>query len=79
MWLLGFRTDFEVKAADILALYLSPPHHAAVFCADDKSAIQALDRIDPVLPLSPGRAARQGFEYDRHGALSFDLARRYRA
>ncbi|MGH9416656.1 MAG: hypothetical protein ACRD01_08505 [Terriglobales bacterium] len=35
--------------------------------------------INPVLPLSPGRAARQGFEYDRHGALSFDLARRYRA
>ena len=29
--------------------------HAAVFCVDEKSAIQALDRLDPVLPLSPGR------------------------
>jgi len=27
-----------------------------VFCVDEKTAIQALDRKDPVLPLSPGRA-----------------------
>ncbi len=47
--------DFETKAADILGLYLNPPQHAAVFCVDEKSAIQALDRLDPVLPLSlPG-------------------------
>jgi hypothetical protein len=30
-----------------------------------KSAIQALDRLDPVLPMSPGRAERHGFEYYR--------------
>jgi transposase len=42
----------------------------AVFCVDEKSAIQALDRLDPVLPLSPGRAERHGFEYYRHGTLS---------
>jgi hypothetical protein len=30
---------------------------------DEKTAIQALDRLDPVLPLSPGRAERHGFEY----------------
>src|SRR5262249_51097186 len=35
-----------------------------------KSAIRALDRLDPVLPLSPGRAERHGFEYYRHGTLS---------
>ena len=45
--------DFETKAADILGLYLHPPQHAAVFCVDEKTAIQALDRLDPVLPLSP--------------------------
>ena len=55
--------DFEAKAADIIGLYLSPPQHAAVFCVDEKTAIQALDRLDPVLPLSPGRAERHGFEY----------------
>src|SRR6202790_1109616 len=62
--------DFESKAADIIGLYLHPPQHAAVFCLDEKTAIQALDRLDPVLPLSPGRAERHGFEYYRHGTLS---------
>jgi len=66
--------DFEAKAADIIGLYLDPPQHAAVFCVDEKTAIQALDRLDPVLPLSPGRAERHGFEYYRHGTLSLYAA-----
>jgi transposase len=66
--------DFETKAADIIGLYLNPPEHAAVFCVDEKTAIQALDRLDPVLPLSPGRAERHGFEYYRHGTLSLYAA-----
>src|SRR3954454_21550823 len=66
--------QFEEKAAGIIGLYLNPPQHAAVFCVDEKSAIQALDRLDPVLPLSPGRAERQGFEYYRHGTLSLYAA-----
>jgi transposase len=66
--------DFESKAADIIGLYLNPPQHAAVFCVDEKSAIQALDRLDPVLPLSPGRVERHGFEYYRHGTLSLYAA-----
>jgi transposase len=66
--------EFEQKAADIIGLYLNPPQHAAVFCVDEKTAIQALDRLDPVLPLSPGRAERHGFEYYRHGTLSLYAA-----
>jgi len=66
--------DFEKKAADVIGLYLNPPQHAVVFCVDEKSAIQALDRLDPVLPLSPGRAERHGFEYYRHGTLSLYAA-----
>ena len=66
--------EFEAKAADIIGLYLEPPQHAAVFCVDEKTAIQALDRLDPVLPLSPGRAERHGFEYYRHGTLSLYAA-----
>jgi transposase len=66
--------EFEQKAADIIALYLEPPAHAVVLCVDEKTAIQALDRTDPVLPLSPGRAERQGFEYYRHGTLSLYAA-----
>jgi transposase len=66
--------QFEHKAADIIGLYLQPPQHAAVFCVDEKSAIQALDRLDRRLPLSPGRAERHGFEYYRHGTLSLYAA-----
>jgi transposase len=66
--------EFERKAADIIGLYLHPPQHAPVFCVDEKSAIQALDRLDPVLPMSPGRAERRGFEYYRHGTLSLYAA-----
>jgi transposase len=66
--------QFEQKTADIIGLYLNPPAHAAVFCVDEKTAIQALDRKDPVLPLSPGRAERHGFEYKRHGTLSLYAA-----
>lgn len=65
---------FETKAADIIGLYLHPPANAAVFCVDEKSAVQALDRLDPVLPLSPGRAESHGFEYFRHGTLSLYAA-----
>lgn len=66
--------DFETKAADVIGLYLNPPKHAAVFCLDEKSHIQALDRLDPVLPFSPGRLERHGFEYFRHGTLSLYAA-----
>jgi transposase len=66
--------NFEEKAAEIIGLYLNPPQHAAVFCVDEKTAIQALDRRDPILPVSPGRAERHGFEYVRHGTLSLYAA-----
>ena len=41
-------------------------------CHDFCAAI--LDRLDPVLPLSPGRAERHGFEYYRYGTLSLYAA-----
>jgi hypothetical protein len=42
---------FAAKAKQVIALYLQPPQEAAVFCVDEKSAIQALDRVQPLLPL----------------------------
>ncbi len=62
-YMVSDHPDFEKKAADIIGLYLNPSAHAAVFCVDEKTAIQALDRKDPVLPLSSGWA-------ERHGTLS---------
>ncbi len=32
------------KVRDIVGLYMNPPDHALVFCLDEKSQIQALDR-----------------------------------
>lgn len=66
--------DFEAKAKDILGLYLEPPKKAAVFCIDEKTAIQALDRTQPALPLRPERPERHTVEYVRHGTVSLFAA-----
>ena len=47
------------KIRDIVGLYLNPPEHALVLCADEKSQIQALDRTQPILPMRPGQAERR--------------------
>src|SRR5215469_11725850 len=65
---------FEAKAKDILGLYLHPPDNTAVFCVDEKTAIQALDRTQPALPLRPARPERQTVEYVRHGTVSLFAA-----
>jgi hypothetical protein len=62
------------KLLPLLAFYLGPPQNAAVFCVDEKSAIQALDRLDRRLPLSPGQAEKHSFEYYRRGTLSLYAA-----
>lgn len=62
--------DFERKAKDILGLYLNPPEKAVVFCVDEKTAIQALDRTQPALPLRAGEPERHSVEYVRHGTVS---------
>jgi hypothetical protein len=38
------------KVRDIVGLYMSPPDSAVVYCVDEKSQIQALERAQPVLP-----------------------------
>ena len=62
--------DFEAKAKAILGLYLNPPENAVVVCVDEKTAIQALDRTQPGLPMRAGRPERQSVEYVRHGTVS---------
>ena len=37
--------QLEAKVRDVVGLYLDPPAHAMVPCVDEKSQIQALDRI----------------------------------
>ena len=42
---------FVEKLEDVVGLYLSPAEHALVFCCDEKSQVQALDRTQPGLPM----------------------------
>ena len=62
------------KVRDIVGLYMNPPEHALVFCVDEKSQIQALDRTQPLLPLRPGQVERGTHDYQRHGTTSLFAA-----
>ena len=62
------------KVRDIVGLYMNPPDHAVVFCVDEKSQIQALDRTQPMLPLRPGQLERRTHDYKRHGTTSLFAA-----
>jgi transposase len=62
------------KVRDIVGLYMNPPEHAFVFCVDEKSQIQALDRTQPLLPLQPGQVERRTHDYKRHGTTSLFAA-----
>jgi transposase len=59
--------DFEAKLLDVVGLYLNPPENALVLCVDEKTGIQALDRTQPLLPLSAKKPRRWTNEYVRHG------------
>src|ERR1700728_3705108 len=62
------------KVRDVVGLYLNPPDHALVFCVDEKSQIQALDRTQPLLPMRPGQAERRTHDYQRQGTTSLFAA-----
>ena len=65
---------FLEKLYDIVGLYLNPPDKAVVFCVDEKSQIQALERTQPLLPLRFGIPARQTHDYMRHGTTTLFAA-----
>jgi transposase len=66
--------DFESKLVDIVGLYNDPPDRAAVFCFDEKTQCQALDRTQPSLPMKPGRAGTMTHDYRRHGTVDLFAA-----
>ena len=74
----GFKVSndpkFEEKLVDVVGLYLSPPENAVVFCIDEKSSIQALDRTQPGLPMKKGRAGTMTHDYKRHGTSTLFAA-----
>ena len=69
--------DFEPKFWDVIGLYLNPPDKALVFCCDEKSQCQALERTQPGLPLSIGHVRTATHDYIRHGTLTLFAALNY--
>ena len=65
---------FLEKLTDVVALYLDPPDHALVLCADEKSQIQALDRTQPGLPIKKGRCGTMTHDYKRNGTTTLFAA-----
>jgi len=65
---------FAEKLEDVVGLYLSPPDNAVIFCIDEKSSIQALDRTQPGLPLKRGRSETMTHDYKRHGTSTLFAA-----
>lgn len=63
--------EFSARSRAVCAIYKRAPrlHHEGVHvvCVDEKTGIQALERIAPDKPMQPGREARIEFEYCRHG------------
>jgi transposase len=65
---------FSEKLIDVVGLYLNPPEQAVVLCMDEKSQIQALDRTQASLPLTPGRAGTMTHDYKRNGTTTLFAA-----
>lgn len=65
---------FVDKAQDIVGIYMLSPNRQVVLCVDEKSQIQALDREQPVLPMSPGVVERRTHTYIRNGTTSLFAA-----
>ena len=65
---------FVEKVRDVVGLYMSPPDKAIVLSIDEKSQVQALDRTQPLLPMTPGQAERGTHDYVRNGTTSLFAA-----
>ena len=74
MWLNSQDPEFETKEAEITGLYLNPPKNALVISVDEKTGIQALDRLHPDRPMRPGMPEKREFEYVRRGTRSLFAA-----
>ena len=65
---------FAAKFWDVIGLYLAPPVQAVVFCCDEKTQCQALERTQPCLPLGIGHVRTATHDYIRHGTTTLFAA-----
>jgi len=66
--------DFAAKVVDIVGLYLDPPEGAVVLSVDEKTQVQALDRTQPLLPVSFGKTEKRTHDYQRNGTTNLFAA-----
>jgi transposase len=74
-----YSTDehFTEKLTDVVGLYMNPPKNAIIYCVDEKSQIQALERTQPILPILPPIREKQTVDYFRHGTTTLFAALDY--
>ena len=64
---------FAQQVAEVCGLYEQAGRLAEqgvhLVSTDEKTGIQALERLHPDLPMGPGRVQRREYEYKRHGTL----------
>jgi transposase len=65
---------FAAKVADIVGLYLDPPGGAVVLSLDEKTQIQALDRTQPLLPITFDATEKRTHDYKRNGVTNLFAA-----
>ncbi len=66
--------QFVEKVRDVVGLFMAPAENALVLCVDEKSQMQALDRTQPLLPMTLGHPERRTSTYARHGMTSLFAA-----
>jgi putative transposase len=73
-WLNSPDPDFEEKMLQVVDLYCHPPRGVRILSIDEKSQIQALERLAPDKPMTFGRIQLREFYYHRHGVLNLMAA-----
>jgi hypothetical protein len=64
--------EFRRQVVTVCACYQAAPARLKdegvhTVCVDEKTGIQALERIAPTKPMRPGQVEKREFEYQRHG------------
>ena len=55
--------QFVEKVRDIVGLHMNPPDRPIVLCLDEKTQVQALNRTEPILPLTLNATASNGTQH----------------
>lgn len=66
--------DFVEKLTEVVGIYKNPPPNSVVYCVDEKSGIQALERTQPGLPWKKGKCGTYTHDYKRHGTTTLFAA-----